>query len=335
MSKATKLKSGNWRIQVFDYTDRDGKKHYRSFTAPTKAEVEYEASLFKKEKGSRPTKCGLTLSEAIDDYIESKSNVLSPSTIRGYRYVQKKYFAEVMEKPLAAIDCWQELINEEAKRYSAKTIKNSFAFVCTLLRDQGLPVPKVTLPQVVKNPLPYLKAEQLHDFLQAIEGHRCELMALLALHSLRRSEIWALTKANCSDGVIRVRGSAVYDEHEKLTFKITNKNTSSNRDIPIMIPRLSELIAAAPDGLLVRGDAKTLRLQMNRICKAAGLPEVGVHGLRRSFASLAYKLGLSERQTMEMGGWADLSTMHGIYIQLSKDDMAKAGNAMKEFYASL
>ena len=32
MATAKKLPSGSWRIRAFDYTDTDGKKHYRSFT---------------------------------------------------------------------------------------------------------------------------------------------------------------------------------------------------------------------------------------------------------------------------------------------------------------
>ena len=32
MAKAKKLPSGSWRAQVYDYTDSEGKRHYRSFT---------------------------------------------------------------------------------------------------------------------------------------------------------------------------------------------------------------------------------------------------------------------------------------------------------------
>ena len=39
-----KLPSGNSRIQVYDYTDVDGKKHYKSFTAPTKKEAKFLAA---------------------------------------------------------------------------------------------------------------------------------------------------------------------------------------------------------------------------------------------------------------------------------------------------
>ena len=35
MAKPKKMPSGKWRVRVYDYTDSDNKKHYRSFTAPT------------------------------------------------------------------------------------------------------------------------------------------------------------------------------------------------------------------------------------------------------------------------------------------------------------
>ncbi len=42
-----KLPSGSYRIQIFDYKDVDGKKHYKSFTAPTKAEAQFLAAQWK------------------------------------------------------------------------------------------------------------------------------------------------------------------------------------------------------------------------------------------------------------------------------------------------
>lgn len=34
--KKNQLPSGQFRVQVYDYTDDDGKKHYKSFTAASK-----------------------------------------------------------------------------------------------------------------------------------------------------------------------------------------------------------------------------------------------------------------------------------------------------------
>ncbi len=47
--KKNELPSGNYRVQVLDYTDVDGKKHYKSFTAPTKAEAQFLAAEWKKQ----------------------------------------------------------------------------------------------------------------------------------------------------------------------------------------------------------------------------------------------------------------------------------------------
>lgn len=52
---------------------------------------------------------------------------------------------------------------------------------------------------------------------------------------------------------------------------------------------------------------KEFRNKLNRLCAANGLPEVGVHGLRHSLASLAASLNFSERATMLMGGWDDIA----------------------------
>ena len=80
--KKGELPSGNIRIQVFDYTDENGKKHYKSFTARTKAEAQALATEWKNNR--RELKEALTVSMACTRYIEMKRNVLSPSTIKGY-----------------------------------------------------------------------------------------------------------------------------------------------------------------------------------------------------------------------------------------------------------
>ncbi len=54
--KKNALPSGNIRIQVYDYTDVEGKKHYKSFTAPTRQEAKYLAAQWKagKTEKNRP-----------------------------------------------------------------------------------------------------------------------------------------------------------------------------------------------------------------------------------------------------------------------------------------
>ena len=77
--KAHKLPSGSYRVQVYDKTT----KKYKSFTAPSEDEAIYQAEMYKLQSKHK-SRCGYTIGECIDKYIESKSNILSPTTIRGY-----------------------------------------------------------------------------------------------------------------------------------------------------------------------------------------------------------------------------------------------------------
>lgn len=290
------------------------------------------AGFIKAEKKHPP----LTLRQAIDNYINDRDNALSPSTIRGYYTIQRNAFADVMDQDIHAVRNWQAVVNREAGRVSAKTLQNEWRLVKTVLQKNKTDFDVTSLPQVIRNELPWLDYEQIKIFLEAVHGTPCELGALLALHSLRRSEVLALTPDKIKGGKILVHGSAVVDKDGKLVRKKENKNATSRREVDIVISRLADLLRAssAPAGApYVRYNPNTLTNQINRICAREGLPLVGMHGLRRSFASLAYHLGWSERQTMQVGGWADLKTVHDIYIKLAAADQKRDIDKMREFYA--
>ena len=73
--KSTKhrLPSGSVRIQAYDYTDDAGKKHYRSFTAPTLAEAKTMRSEWQlHRKDEQEVASNLTIQSAARRYIDSK-----------------------------------------------------------------------------------------------------------------------------------------------------------------------------------------------------------------------------------------------------------------------
>lgn len=184
-----------------------------------------------------------TLGNAIDTYIANRNAVLSPSTIRGYKTIRKTRFSNMMDRSLSDIsdDEWQIACNAEAKLCSAKTLKNAWGFIASVLLDAtGRQPPKVKLPQVVQNERPFLEPEQIRPFIESVNGTAVEVPALLALSSLRRSEIMALRWENIDlkNRTIRVKGAAVFNSENKLEHKPENKNRSSARTIPIMIDEL-------------------------------------------------------------------------------------------------
>lgn len=339
--KPKKLKSGMWYIQlrlggenimVHGTTEKKCAKEARLVKA------EYLAG---KRKPQEPEAVKLpTLNQAIDSYIEKRDGVLSPATIAGYRVIQRNRFKGLMGKSMSDISGaeWAKAFNQEAKIISAKTLKNTWGLIQTIIREEaGQEPPKVKMPQVVPFDKKFLEPDQITVFVKAVKGSRVEIPALLALSSLRKSEILALRWENVDleKRIIRVRGAVVQDENRNLVQKRENKNATSNRNVPIMMDELYEALCAVPEknGYVAALAKNTLYRQINKICEENRLPKVGIHGLRHSFASLAYHLGVPERITMEIGGWANNQTMHKIYIHIARQDVSKYTEEFKGFFS--
>ena len=85
MVKVDRLPSGSYRARVLDYTDPDGKAHYRSFTGKNKKAVQLEAAQFEASRKETDRRIDMTVGEALERCIEAKANVISPSTLVAYR----------------------------------------------------------------------------------------------------------------------------------------------------------------------------------------------------------------------------------------------------------
>ena len=276
----------------------------------------------------------MTLGKAIDDYIQNNDAVLSPSTINAYKSYRRTRFEAYMGADISKLN-YQRMVNEEARKVSPKTVHNAWRLVTAALADEGIPAPEVNLPQKVKPNRPWLDYAQIERFCEVIKGKPYEAAALLALNGCRRSEILHLTAddVDTDKGVIYIRGASVVGDGNKLVDKATNKTASSTRTVHIVIPRLNELLKDA-EGRLLQTNPTTLYGLINKLCKKNGLPEVGVHGLRHSFASLAYHLNWSEATTMREGGWSDTGTVHRIYTHLAAQDADSDVERMKNFYGN-
>ncbi len=265
----------------------------------------------------------------IRSYIDKNSDVLSPSTLCGYETLYRTRFKTYMDSQAGKID-YQQMVNEEAAIVAPKTVRNAWGLVSAAYKDARIPVPEVNLPAVPESDEDFLDYEQIQTFLKAVKDDRCEAAALLMLHGLRLSELLKLDAEDISKDTIHVRGAMVQDKHYKLVEKKTNKTRSSARDVPIMIPRLQEIL---PDsGKVVTVPRSTLCKRVVQICADAGLPPCSPHDLRRSFASLGYHLGWSERTIMLLGGWSNLSTVHKIYVKLAAGDVNADVKAMRDYY---
>ena len=240
-----KLPSGNYFIQL-----RLGGESI-SVTDPSRTACIREARAIKAEylagKRAKAAPEAPTLTEAIDAYIAQRSNTLSPLTIRGYRTIQKHRFQTTMPRRLDQIadEEWQGIVNMEAALCAPKTLKTAFAFVRGVVEHTtGRSLPNVSLAAPVPKEKPFLTPEQIRVFVEAVKGTRYAVPALLALSSLRISEIQALRWEDIPEDpdFIRVQGAVVLNEDNKYQRKAQNKNATSTRNVPVMIPELTEAI---------------------------------------------------------------------------------------------
>lgn len=332
-----KLPSGNYFIRL-----RLGGEDI-GVTAPTAKEATRKATLIKAEHlaGKRRASPAQprTLRQEIDRYITARSNTLSPLTIRGYRIIQKNRFQAVLDRVPAKIKPgeWQGIVNAEAALCAPKTLKNAWGFLRTVIHEvTGEYPPDVKLPAQVPNSHGFLTPDQIRTFVRAVAPTKYCIPALLALSSLRISEIEALRWEDIPKDLklIRVAGAVVLDEKNNRVKKASNKNASSTRSVPVMIPELADALKRERQkhGPVMTISQNSLRYGVRKICEANDLPDVGVHGLRHSFASLAYHLQIPEMIAAEIGGWSDTATMHRIYTHIAQEDVAHYQTAMERWY---
>lgn len=323
------LPSGNWRV----YLERE----QQSVTAETPEVCKAQAIAIRKQWETDeaaglhiPPPQVITLHSVLRDYITSKEPVRSPSTIDGYNNILRNRFKDYMDLDVHAID-FQKMVNDEVlKGVSAKTVRNAWGLVSSALSKEKFVFEPPSLPRLAKKERSWLTYEQINIFLAVIRESKYELPAILALHSLRKSELCGLRINDCdlTKQVIHIRGALVKTIDGYVYTKL-NKTDSSSRDIPIIIPRLTELLnniinynnnslssqSSSPncDKFIVEVPRDGIYKAINQACLKAGLPPIGIHGLRHSFASLAYHLGWKKMTTMQVGGWHNSKVLDAIY----------------------
>lgn len=330
---ARQLPSGSWFCRV-----RVGGKDI-SITRDKQEVAEAAAMAVKygiiEAKGKEDDK-QKTLSQALTDYIEARRGSASPSTIYAYERYKANCFQNIMKSNIYTTtdEQWQAAIKRESKGRTPKYIANVWGLISSAIFEETGKRPNVKLPAKEQKPRPYLEPDQIETFVEAVKGESIEIPALLELSSLRRSEMLAVKweDIDLDRKIIYVRGARVYTS-DGMVHKKQNKTKSSTRTVPIIPPLMDALNAAERRGeYVVTLNGSWIYTRINEICKANGLPEVGNHGLRHSFASLAYHLQIPEKIAMEIGGWADDGTMRKIYTHLAQKDIAKRAEEFSNFF---
>lgn len=309
VKKKNSLPSGNIRLRAYDYTDNNGKKHYKSFTAPTKAEAQVLLTKWKL-KTDDVKKCRLTLYEACGQYINAKSSVLSPSTITGYNVILKRIgkhkTAYKMVDDIASLDL-QLLITEMSRKLSPKTVSNTFGFISASLRliapDKTF---NVTLPQRTKVRLYIPNSNDVQVLIDACKTVEMKLAVLFAaVGTMRRGEACAVTFEDVDYDNCAIHVNKAYVKVEEKYWELKKPKTYESDRIVRMPQYIIDMIKDLKhtSKFILNMNPDQLYDRFSRTLSNTTLPHFRYHDLRHYAASQLHACGVPDRYIEAIGGW--------------------------------
>lgn len=326
--KAKKLPSGNWRARAY-YTE-NGEKKCKSFTAETKKEAEYMASMFLVKEKERK-KCGMTVGEAIDEYINNKENILSPTTINSYRDIKKNNLKELCDIRISKLEqgTVQKHFNILAQTKSPKTLSNIHGLLVSVLN--------VYEPEIRLNTTLPKKQKKIRSFpevsgvINVIRDTEIELPCLLAIwQGLRMSEIRGIKKSDIKKGVLTIN-RVIVTVKGKHIVKEETKTIESRRQL-----RLPEYILDLVDKVdgeyITELSGQAISKRFSKILKNNDIEHIRFHDLRHLNASVMLSLGVPDKYAMERGGWSSTNIMKSVYQHTFTEEREKVDNQIDNYF---
>lgn len=335
MATARVLPSGSWRVRMFVGIE-NGKKVYKSFTAPTKKEAELMATQYMMEKDKENKKKTENLfCDELSKYITTKETVLSPSTIKGYKNIErmiKSNYAEFYNMKICDIEQEhvQRVISDLAKTKSPKTVRNYHGLISAVL-GSNLHL-NTTMPQKIQPELYIPSDNEIKALVTAVKDTELEIPVLLgAFCMMRRGEICGLSMNDIKGTTIHVHHSLVLGPDKEWHLKAP-KTTTSDRYIEapqFVIDRIKEV------GHITNLNPHSITIMFQRVLEKNNIPHFRFHDLRHYSASIRHALGIPDAYIMADGGWCSDNVLKAVYRHAMSDRKKEMSDKANNHFESL
>lgn len=270
-----------------------------------------------------------------------KQGAIREATMSKYLMTQKWVEKLVPELKVSEMTrtIYQQLLNDYAKEHERQTtldFHHQLKGAILDAVDEGLISRDPTRKAIIKGKTPkvkkikYLNQFELHTLIADLdikeEVNWDWFILLVAKTGMRFSEALAITPADFDFARQTLSISKTWDYKGDGGF-LPTKNKSSVRKIQIdwqIVVKFSELVKKLPeDKPIFVGEKKVYNSTVNdvltRHCKACGISEISVHGLRHTHASLLLFAGVSIASVARRLGHASMTTTQKTYLHIIQE----------------
>ncbi len=276
--------------------------------------------------------------EWVDVY---KKDAIREATLTKYKMSQKWVQKLVPELKVHEMTrtVYQQILNDYAKNHERQTtldFHHQLKGAILDAVDEGLIERDPTRKAIIKGKPPrskkikYLNQFELHTLIADLDikdepNWDCFIL-LVAKTGMRFSEALAITPQDFDFARQTLSISKTWDYKGDGGF-LPTKNKSSVRKIQIdwqIVVKFSELIKGLPENEpIFVGESKIYNSSVNdvltRHCKACGISEISIHGLRHTHASLLLFAGVSIASVARRLGHASMTTTQKTYLHIIQE----------------
>lgn len=270
-----------------------------------------------------------------------KKDAIRDATLAKYRMTHKWVERLVPELKVSDLTrtMYQKLLNDYAKEHERQTtldFHHQLKGAILDAVDEGLIERDPTRKAIIKGKMPkpkkikYLNQFELHTLISHLNIKGAPnwdwFILLVAKTGMRFSEALAVTPADFDFARQTLSVSKTWDYKGEGGF-LPTKNKSSVRKIQIdwqIVVKFSELVKDLPeDEPIFVGKDKVYNSTVNDIltrhCKACGISEISIHGLRHTHASLLLFAGVSIASVARRLGHASMTTTQKTYLHIIQE----------------
>lgn len=270
-----------------------------------------------------------------------KKDAIREATMSKYKMTQK--WIEKLAPDLKVCELtrttYQQLLNDYAKEHERQTtldFHHQLKGAILDAVDEGMIERDPTRKAIIKGKTPrekkikYLNQFELHTLIASLDIKETPnwdwFILLVAKTGMRFSEALAITPKDFDFARQTLSISKTWDYKGEGGF-LPTKNHSSVRKIQIdwqIVVKFSELVKGMPeDKPIFAGDSKIYNSTVNdvltRHCKACGISEISIHGLRHTHASLLLFAGVSIASVARRLGHASMTTTQKTYLHIIQE----------------